>query len=271
MMKDVTVTGCPLTRSETSIDGPDAGGEGIHGGEGAVAAEAHVAALLALRAKFVAAQESERSRLARELHDDLGQQVALLLLKLDMATRDRQISPTRLLVTLSETGDGLRRLASAIQDLSHDLYPGRLRLLGLEQTLRALCSEVSDASHAQVRFHSDGLPSEVSEDAALSMVRVAQESLRNALKHSEARIIDVLLRATASQLTLRVTDDGGGFDSVASQLTGIGLLTMRERVELLGGRLIVTTAPGCGTTIEAIVPLRDWSDTAGHALCLRVS
>jgi signal transduction histidine kinase len=270
MMKDVTVTRCPPMRSKRSIDVPDAGGEEIHGSEGSVAAGAHVAALLALRAKFVAAQESERRRLARELHDDLGQQVALLLLKLDMATGDRQLSPTRLLVTLSETGDGLRRLATAIQDLSHDLYPGRLRLLGLEETLRALCSEVSAASHAQIRFHSDGLPSGVSEEAALSLVRVAQEALRNALKHSEARIIDVLLTATASQLTLRIADDGGGFDSVASQLAGIGLLTMRERVELLGGRLIVTTAPACGTTIEAIVPLRDRSDRAARA-GLRVS
>jgi signal transduction histidine kinase len=226
--------------------------------------DVHGAALLALRAEFVAAQESERSRLARELHDDLGQQVALLLLKLEMAARDRQISLTGLLVTLSETGDGLRQLASAIHDLSHELFPGKLRLLGLEQTLRALCCEVSTASHAQVSFHSNGLPADVSEAAALSIVRVAQESLRNALKHSEARSIDVLLTTTASQLMLRVTDDGGGFDSVASQPTGIGLLTMRERVELLGGRLVVTTAPGCGTAIEASVPLRDWSVTAAR-------
>ena len=120
--------------------------------------------------------------------------------------------------------------------------------------MRALCREVSSASHAEVSFHSDGLPFDVSEAAALSIVRVAQESLRNAITHSDARIIDVLLTATASQLTLRVTDDGGGFDSVTSQPSGIGLLTMRERVELLGGRLVVRTAPGCGTVIEATFP-----------------
>ena len=221
------------------------------------AADAHGAALLALRAEFVLAQESERSRLARELHDDLGQQVAVLLMKVDMATRERQTSPAQLLLTLSETGEGLRRLASAIHDLSHELYPGRLRLLGLEQTLGALCREVSVAGQVQVRFHSDAVPSEISEVAALSIVRVAQESLRNAVKHSEARAIDVWLTAKPSQLTLRVTDDGTGFDDTSLQPTGIGLQTMRERVELLGGRLVVTTAAGCGTAIEATVPLRD--------------
>ena len=227
------------------------------------APEAHGAAPLVLRAKLAAIHESERSRLARELHDDLGQQITLLLLKLDMTTQDRHASPTRLLVTLSETRDALRRLASTIHDLSHELYPGRLRLLGLEQTLGALCREVSTAGHARVSFHSDGLPPEVSEAAALSIFRVAQESVQNAIKHSEARTIDVRLTATPSQLTLRVADDGNGFDAMAPQPTCIGLLTMRERVELLGGRLIVTTAPGCGTAIEAILPLSDWSDTAG--------
>jgi signal transduction histidine kinase len=228
------------------------------------APEAPGASLIALRAELVAAQECERSRLARELHDDLGQQVALLLLRLDLATQDRQVSPTQLHVTLLETRDGLRRLATSIHDLSHELYPARLRLLGLEQTLRALCREVSTGTLAHVSVHSDRLPSEVPEAAALSIVRVAQESLQNALKHSGARNIDVLLTATSSQLTLRVTDDGQGFDNVASQPTGIGLLTMRERVELLGGRLIVNTAPGCGTAIEAIVPLSDWPVTAAR-------
>jgi signal transduction histidine kinase len=137
-----------------------------------------------------------------------------------------------------------------------------LRLLGLEQTLGALCREVSIAGDAQVTFQSDGLLSDVSEAIALCIVRVAQESLHNALKHSDARIIDVRLTATRSRLALRITDDGQGFDAMTSQPTGIGLLTMRERVELLGGWLIVTAAPGCGTAIEATVPLSDGSEMA---------
>jgi signal transduction histidine kinase len=246
------------------IDAADVCREGIDAREGGLAppaSEPHGSALLASCAKIVVAQESERSRVARELHDDLGQQVALLLMKLEMATQDRHI-PQTLLITFSDIRNGLRQLASAIHDLSHELYPGRLRLLGVKETLRTLCREVSTGSHAHVSFHADGVTSEVPEAAALSIVRVAQESLQNALKHSQARTIDVRLTATPSQLTLRVADDGAGFDSVASQPPGIGLLTMRERVELLGGRLIVTTAPGRGTAIEASVPLIDWSVAA---------
>jgi signal transduction histidine kinase len=240
------------------IDAADVHGEGIHACEGSVAPtapDAHGAALPALRAKLVAARESERSRIARELHDDLGQRVAVLLMKLEKATHDPHVSTARLLVSLSETRHGLQELASAIRKLSHELCPGRLRLLGLEQTLRVLCREVSTGSHAQVSFHADDVPTVVSEAAALALVRVAQESLRNALEHSEARIIDALLTGGPAQLTLRVTDDGKGFDFMALQPAGIGLLTMRERVELLGGGLIVTTAPGRGTAIEATVPL----------------
>jgi signal transduction histidine kinase len=231
--------------------------QGFHAGVGSAAAtarRAHDATAPELRASLIAA-ESERKYIARELHDDLGQQVALLLSKLDMTAQDRRLSPARMRARLLETQNGLQQLAMAIHNLSHRLYPARLRLLGLEPTLRALCSEVSAGTGARVYFHADGFPIEVSEDTALSLFRVAQESLQNALRHGAASRIDVLLAGTHSQLTLRVVDNGKGFGAGAAQPVGMGLLTMRERVEMLGGRLAVTTAPTGGVAIEATVPL----------------
>jgi PAS domain S-box-containing protein len=212
-------------------------------------------ALHELGSKLVAIQEDERSRIARELHDDLGQQVALLLSKLETAAHDRQVSRNRVMIGLSEARNGLQELASAIHNLSHQLHPAKLRLLGLEQTLTGLCRDVSSESGVHVRFHADGVPSDVAEPVALCIFRVTQESLQNAVKHSGARIIDVLLTGTAAQLTLRVADNGTGFEPLPSQSAGIGLLTMRERVELIGGRLKIETAPGRGTAIEATVAL----------------
>jgi PAS domain S-box-containing protein len=212
-------------------------------------------ALHELGAKLVATQEAERSRIARDLHDDLGQQVALLASKLETAAHDRQVSRNRILISLSDARHGLQELSSAIHNLSHELHPAKLRLLGLEQTIRALCRDVSSESGVHVRFHADGVPSEVAEAAALCIFRVTQESLQNAVKHSAARLVDVLLTGTMSQLTLRVADDGTGFDPQPSPSSGIGLLTMRERVELVGGLLKIETAPARGTTVEATVPL----------------
>ena len=238
---------------------------GIHLDVGSVAAarRAHEATQPELRAGLIAA-ESERRRIARELHDDLGQQVALLLSKLEMTAHDRRLSMTQLRARLLETHNGLQQLASAIHNLSHRLYPARLRLLGLELTLRALCSEVSAGSGVRIRFRADGVPFELSEAAALSLFRVTQESLQNALKHGAPSRIDVLLAGTHSQLTLRVVDNGKGFDARAAQPAGIGLMTMRERVEMVGGQLTVTTAPTGGAAIEATVPLEHRPVTAAR-------
>ena len=212
-------------------------------------------ALTEILPRLVAAQEAERSRIGRELHDDLGQQTALLAWKLKKLSRTPGLSRARMRAGLMEAEESLQDLAVAIHDLTHQLHPAKLKLLGLVHALEALCRDVSKESGVHVRFESNGIPSDVPERTALCVFRVTQEALQNAAKHSGALEIDVQLSATPSQLALRVSDTGHGFDPLASDAAGIGLLTMRERVELSEGRLLIETSPASGTTIEAVLPI----------------
>jgi signal transduction histidine kinase len=206
--------------------------------------------------KLLFAQEAERSHIGRELHDDLGQRVALLAAKLvTLARLPRTAMALR--GGLEDAQLSVQELAVAVHNLSHQLHPAKLRLLGLVNTLDALCRDVSTQNSLQVRFRTEGVPPDVPERIAVCVFHVAQEALQNAVKHSAARDIDVSLIGTASQLTLRVTDTGRGFDPLASVAVGIGLLTMRERVELSGGQLTIRAADARGTTIEAILPLSE--------------
>jgi PAS domain S-box-containing protein len=220
-------------------------------------------ALSELAGKLVLAQEAERSRIGRELHDDLGQQVVLLCAKLEALARDRRMPRERVNARVLEAEQGLQELAVTIHNLSHELHPAKLRLLGLVTTLEALCRDVSKQGGVEVRFLSQNVPADVTEDLALCVFRVAQEALQNAVKHSGARHITMSLTATGADLQLRVSDDGRGFGPVASEHGGIGLLTMRERVELSGGRLRIETPPTGGTTLEATVTLPNGSGGSG--------
>jgi PAS domain S-box-containing protein len=205
--------------------------------------------------KLVAAQEAERSRIGRELHDDLGQQAALLAVKLETLARDARLSRTRLRAGVVEAEENLQELAVAIHSLSHELHPAKLKLLGLARTLEALARDASQEGSVEIRFTAHDVPPDIPELTALCVFRVAQEALQNAVKHSGAHHISVELTAAASQLTLLVTDTGRGFDPLNSESTGIGLLTMRERVEMSGGRLRIDTTHASGTTIEVTLPL----------------
>jgi signal transduction histidine kinase len=203
----------------------------------------------------VAAQEAERSRIGRELHDDLGQQIALLGAKLGGLIADYNERRGAVRAGLQEARIRVDELAKNVHNLSHELHPAKLRILGLVQTLEILCRDLAAESGLSINFDADGMRGDVVEDIAVCLFRVTQESLQNALKHSSANVIDVHLSSSPSHITLRVTDDGKGFAPLASQWAGLGLLTMRERVELQGGLLRVETGSTRGTMIEATVPL----------------
>jgi len=218
-----------------------------------VTSRRHMQATLAeLARKLIAAQETERSRIARELHDDLGQQVALLATQLDTLkpTSDRQRERE-----LESARDSLHALARSLTNLSRQLHPGKIRLLGVARTLESLCREMGGENGVRIDFVTRRVPRELPEDCGVSLFRVAQEALRNAVKHSGATAIAVRLTATRSHLTLRITDNGKGFDPLTTQASGIGLLTMRERVELVDGTLAVEPARPHGTTIRVVVPI----------------
>jgi PAS domain S-box-containing protein len=203
--------------------------------------------------KLVASQEAERIRIARELHDDLGQQTAVLASKLDILAQTRTVSQ-RMRSGLSEIRTRVQEIATSIHALSHQLHPAKLRLLGLVRTLEALCRDESIGSGVTVRFESTHVPRHLAEDITLCLFRVAQEGIRNALKHSGATIIDVSLTATAAQIVLQVSDNGAGFNPLVRS-AGLGLLTMRERVLLVRGVLSVHPSQPGGTTVKIVVPL----------------
>jgi signal transduction histidine kinase len=207
-------------------------------------------ALRDVASKLVAAQETERSRIGRELHDDLGQRAALLAVKLEQLSGNTRMPAAKLRAGVADAERMLHELAVSIHELSYQLHPAKLRLLGLVATLEALCRD----SGARVSFSAHNIPAHVPEQTALCVFRVTQEALQNAVKHSGAEDIHVQLRGTGSHLTLRVSDTGSGFDPRADR-AGIGLVTMHERVELSGGSLKIEAARSTGTTIEATIPL----------------
>ena len=207
-----------------------------------------------LAAKLVAVQESERARVARELHDDIGQQLAVLSLRLE--TLAREPGPAAMQRGVAEACTALQEIAAAVHALSHQLHPAKLRLLGLLQTLQTLCRDLSAEDGIRIRWHTRGVPQNIGEELGLCVFRVAQEALRNAIKHSGATVIDVSLMATPSTLTLRISDNGAGFDPLTSPMAGIGLQTMRERVDLVGGVLAVEALRPHGTTVRVDLPLR---------------
>jgi signal transduction histidine kinase len=201
-----------------------------------------------LGGRLLGAQEAERARIARELHDDVGQQIALLAIDLEMLGRT---SPDGL------AGDALARandLAKSVHDLSHRLHPARLRLVGLESSLKGLAREFGQ-SGVEVTFTREHVPATLPPDVALCLFRVGQEALRNAAKYSAAPAVRVHLQGDDGHLLLTVTDNGAGFDPAQAWDKGLGLISMRERVEAIGGTFTLRSAPGQGASVEVCVPV----------------
>ena len=205
----------------------------------------------ALGAGLLSAQDTERARIARELHDDVSQQVALLEVDLELLTD-----------AVDGKGDGLTEealsrahaIARSVHDLSHRLHPAKLRLMGLVPALNGLQRELS-RSDVAVTFTHDNVPARLSPDLTLCLFRIVQEALQNALKYSRAANVSVHLGGGPEGLALTIVDDGVGFDVNAAWGTGLGLMSMRERLEAIGGTLEIRSAPGTGTRLEIRTPL----------------
>lgn len=213
---------------------------------------------------LIEAQEHERTRLGRELHDVVGQQITLLALDLarlaDMLPATLPDAQTLLRVICDE----VIGLGSAIHDISYRWQSTKLDLLGLAVSAAHFCDELAARRDVDVAYVTEDLPPDLSRDISLNLFRVLQEALSNAIKHSRAEHYRVTLRATADEVTLDVIDDGCGFD-LASALKGegLGLAGMRERLGLINGEVIIESEPGAGTAIRARAPIRlmaaDWS------------
>lgn len=208
-----------------------------------------------LSGRLIRAQEVERSRIGRELHDDLSQQVALLAFGLSQLSKRLPTHKLRLEVLrlLEET----KRLSDDVHHLSHELHSSVLDHLGLVAAAQSLCDEVSRQQKVTVRFSEENFPSELSSEVPLCLFRILQETLNNISKHSHATFAEVTLKGMSDGVLLTAQDDGIGFDPDDKRnRCGLGLLSMSERLCLVGGKLAIHSAPSQGTTVEAWVPAK---------------
>ena len=210
-------------------------------------------ALRDLSRRLIRAQEEERALLARELHDDVTQRVAVLAIEVGRA--ELAAPEASQAQAMRSVREGLVRLSEDIHSLAYQLHPSVLEELGLADALRAECERVGRQNRVDLSVELEPLPAFVGRDAALCLFRVAQEALNNVTRHAGARAASVTLRQMEGGLLLAVRDDGVGFDP-ASPETGrsLGLASMRERVRLVNGTLDIESAPGQGTEIIAWVP-----------------
>ena len=208
-----------------------------------------------LSGRLITAQEKERARLARELHDDLSQSLALLSIKLQMLGRD-QNEPNALQQRVEELTSQIQHLSSDVHRISHELHPATLTQLGLVAALRGFCRDVSEAHGIDIQFEPGDVPGTLPAEISLCLYRIAQESLQNITKHSGASVANIIVRKDAGDICLSITDNGCGFDPEAPRhRESIGLVSMQERIRAVNGTLTIHSVIGTGTTIEARVPL----------------
>jgi signal transduction histidine kinase len=216
-------------------------------------------ALATLGGRLMEAQEQERTRIARELHEDINQRLALLAIELQRINLDSAVDIHTRSAELFKRTIGI---SGDVQALSHQLHSSKLEFLGVVSAVKGLCAEFAvKQPNVTIEFESRGVPGKLPQDLSLCLFRVLQEGLRNAVKHSGARRLEVRLEGSAVAVTLKIRDHGRGFDpEVAMRGRGLGLLSMRERVSLLKGTIRVTSKPDWGTEIGVRVPFEATAD-----------
>jgi signal transduction histidine kinase len=208
------------------------------------------AAARELGGRLISAQEDERRRIARELHDDINQRLGLLAVRLD-AIRRTQPRDGHEPMPLDTISEQIKQLSSEIHELSTRLHPAKLDRLGLESTCRSLCRDLSAQAGITIEYVAEDVPSRVPGEVALGFFRILQEALSNAIKHSGSDSVAVHLTGGPNGLLLTVRDFGCGFDPAdPAHQSGLGLISIRERARLIDARLQIYSSPGRGTRLE---------------------
>ena len=209
-------------------------------------------ALSNMSRKVIESQEQERTRIGRELHDDINQRLAMLAIGLEQLQND----PLQVRSRLQELREETMAISSAVQALSHELHCSKLEYLGVVSGMESWCREFSERQKMQIDFRSDvsgPLPFEI----GLALFRVLQEALHNAVKHSGVKQVEVQVAEQSNEVHLLVRDSGRGFDMEAVKRgSGLGLLSMQERVRLVNGEISFESKPMGGTTIRVHVPFK---------------
>jgi signal transduction histidine kinase len=209
---------------------------------------------LELSGKLIDLQEKERSRIARELHDDFNQRLAVLAIDLERTAQTVSASPQKASQKLHELWSQATEIGTDLHSLAHRLHSSTLEGLGLVLGLSSLCSEFAAQYEIQVDFMHDRVPRSVPPDIALCLFRIAQEALRNVKRHSGASRAEIRLEGKGDVISLSISDEGEGF-ALSRVRTGLGIRSMEERLRLLHGRFEIRSQPGTGTVIQVTVPL----------------
>jgi len=205
--------------------------------------------------RLIEAHEEERTWIARELHDDINQRLALLTV--DLAQWSREKFRANSSERFNQVQQRITEISKDVQALSHRLHSSKLEYLGLGKAAKSFCRELSEKANVEILFNESDIPSTIPKEVSLCLFRVLQESLQNALKYSGVRSFRVDLRGSVEGIELTVSDDGKGFDERdAFSHNGLGLISMRERIQMVHGFFDVQSQAGMGTTISARVPLQ---------------
>src|SRR6516162_1991941 len=208
-----------------------------------------------LRRRLVSAHEEERIRLARELHDDVAQRVAVLAAELNALARESEGIPDGISHRIVKLSADVAALGCDIHRISHHLHPVILQQIGLGPAIRVFCREFSETRHVRTDVRVSEVPIDLNKDVALCLYRIVQEALHNVVQHSGVSRVAVTLAMREHDIVLNVIDCGVGFDPSASIVNAtVGLTSMRERVRLVNGRFSLWSKKGDGTRIEVRVP-----------------
>jgi PAS domain S-box-containing protein len=209
-------------------------------------------ALSEMTRKLIEAQEQERARIGRELHDDINQRLAMLGVELEQLQGNPSEAPSR----LEDLRQRLAEVSNDVQALSHDLHSSKLDYLGVIAGMKSWCRELGVRRKIEIDFSSD-VSSVLPLDLGRTLFRVLQEALHNAIKHSGVRRFEVQVRERHSEVHLVISDSGRGFSlDQALQGPGLGLTSMRERVRLVNGTIAIDSKPMGGTKVQVRVPLQ---------------
>jgi PAS domain S-box-containing protein len=206
--------------------------------------------------RLIEAHEEERTWIARELHDDINQRIALLSVELEQWSQNLPQTEGEVRYHMAHLRQRIFELGKDIQALSHRLHSSKLDYLGIASAANSFCRELSEQQKVEIDFKHAGIPGSLPKEISLCLFRVLQESLQNAAKHSGVRHFNVDLYGTPEEIQLTVTDLGVGFDPQdAINHRGLGLISMRERLQLVSGEFSIKSQPGRGTRLLARVPL----------------
>ena len=208
-----------------------------------------------LAGRLIAAQEDERSRVARELHDDLSQRLAVLSIGLNQLALESERGEPEHRASIRALMTQAAEIASAVHRLAHALHPSTVATLGVVKAVQRYCEEFAATHESVIGFTFDRIAVDTSPEVDLCAYRVVQEGLLNAAKHSGATRISVRLWGDDRYLHVHIADEGRGFNVKDGERRGLGLVSMRERVEALGGRFAVRASAGRGTCIDVRLPL----------------